>query len=74
MKNQLNLNYLLWAYKNYEEQEEFFLKTGFFDLLAGTNQLRIQIQQGMTEEQIRSSWQSDLKIFKVVREKYFSCS
>jgi uncharacterized protein YbbC (DUF1343 family) len=38
--------------------------------LAGTNQLRKQIEKGVTEEEIRSSWQEDLKAFKNIRKKY----
>ncbi|MDR2472912.1 MAG: DUF1343 domain-containing protein, partial [Tannerella sp.] len=41
-----------------------------FDLLAGTDELRKQIVAGLTEEQIRHSWQRDLEEYKELRAKY----
>lgn len=64
----LNLEWLLQAYQDYPKKEEFF--TDFFTLLAGTKSLQKQIEQGWTAEQIRNSWQADLKEFKLIREKY----
>lgn len=66
----LNLSYLLDAYDNYSKKEKFFLNNGFFDALAGSDTLRKQILSGMTEAQIRQSWQKDLKRFKKIRQKY----
>ncbi len=45
-------------------------RASFFDLLAGTDQLRKQINQGMTEEQIRQTWQKDLEQYHQTRSKY----
>jgi uncharacterized protein YbbC (DUF1343 family) len=69
-QKQLNLNYLLWAYTYYAEEAEFFLSTGFFDLLAGTDQLRLQVIAGKSEEEIRASWAEDLEAFRQIRAKY----
>jgi uncharacterized protein YbbC (DUF1343 family) len=66
----LNLHYLLDFYRSYPEQDGFFLPNGFFDLLAGTDQLRKQIQAGWPEWQIRDSWQEDLTRFQEVRRRY----
>jgi uncharacterized protein YbbC (DUF1343 family) len=49
---------------------EFFLKNNFFDLLAGSDTLRHQIIQGISEEEIRLSWQKDLKSYLNTRQKY----
>jgi uncharacterized protein YbbC (DUF1343 family) len=49
---------------------EFFTRADFFDLLAGTDVLRKQITQGLSEEDIRKSWQADLEKFKNMRAKY----
>ena len=46
----------------------YFIK--FFDQLAGTSALRIALEQGKTECEIRESWQSALVHFKKVRKKY----
>ena len=41
-----------------------------FDLLAGSNLLRKQLQNGATEKQIRASWQADLERYRALRSKY----
>ncbi len=65
---QLYLFWLLESYKTYPKKELFF--TSFFEKLAGTANLRIQIIDGKSEEEIRKSWQKDLKDFKTIRKKY----
>ncbi len=65
---QLNLNWLIFAYKNSPNKTDFF--NVFFTKLAGTNKLRQQIEQGMLENKIRQSWQDDITKFKKIREKY----
>ncbi|MCB0640961.1 MAG: DUF1343 domain-containing protein, partial [Phaeodactylibacter sp.] len=60
----INLNYLLEVYRSYPEQDDFFLKNGFFELLAGTEGLRKAIQEGATEAEIRAEWQEGLAQFK----------
>lgn len=64
----LRLDWLLAAYKNYEGQAPFF--TSFFEKLAGTAQLRRDIEAGKTEDEIRAGWQPGLKSFMQVRAKY----
>ena len=49
---------------------KFFLKNNFFEKLAGNGELRKQIEAGMTEEEIRATWQPALDEFKKIREKY----
>ena len=61
---------MLNAYQCTPDKSTFFTNAAFFDKLAGTDQLRKQIIQGLTEEQIRASWQADLDRFKEVRAKY----
>ena len=68
--NRLSLEYLLTAYQCTSDKSAFFTNAAFFDKLVGTDQLRKQIIQGLTEEQIRASWQADLDSFMVVRAKY----
>jgi len=48
----------------------FFLKNNFFDKLAGTTELRLQLERGAGEEEIRASWQEGLERFKEVRHRY----
>ncbi len=65
---QLEIKYLIDFYNKCDDKENFF--TSFFDKLAGTDQLRLQIIEGKTEEQIRASWQKDLDEFKLMRKNY----
>lgn len=64
------LTELLTFYQQTEDKETFFTNAKFFDLLAGTDKLRQQIRAGLSEEEIRQSWQSDLEKYKILREKY----
>jgi uncharacterized protein YbbC (DUF1343 family) len=65
---EINLQYLLDFYKKYSDKEKFF--TNYFNTLAGTPVLQQQIKAGFTEEQIKETWQKDLKIFQEKRKKY----
>lgn len=64
----LELNYLIEFYKKWNEEEDYFNK--FFNRLAGNDILQQQIRDGLTEEQIRETWQEDLIVFKQMRKKY----
>ena len=64
----VDLQYLLLFYQKYPEKEKFF--TAYFDKLAGTTQLKQQIKDGQTEEQIRASWKPGLDAFNAKRKKY----
>ena len=70
VRGQLNLTYLLTAYQNCADKQQFFLKNNFFDKLAGTDQLRKQIIAGASKEEIQASWQPALDDFKSLRAKY----
>lgn len=64
----LRVDWLLSAYRNYRGDAPFF--TSFFEKLAGTDQLRLAIEAGKSEEEIRASWQSGLERFEQIRKKY----
>ena len=64
----IELDWILWAYRNYSEKARFFKKG--FERIAGNSLLRRQIEQGMTPEEIKKTWQADLDAFKKVRQKY----
>jgi uncharacterized protein YbbC (DUF1343 family) len=66
--NHFSLQYLIHFYNVAENKEKFFIK--YFDTLVGTDDLRKQIQSGMTEEQIRNTWKEDLLDYKVMRMNY----
>lgn len=63
--------YLFWLINSYFDlgaEDDFF--TPFFTKLAGTDQLRIQIERGMTEEEIKAGWKEDILNYKKIRKKY----
>jgi len=64
----LNLSWLITLYKGAKEKSTFFIS--FFDKLVGTEQLRKQIMEGKTEDEIRKSWEPGLKSFSDFRKKY----
>lgn len=68
--NELHLDWLVDMYRNYRGSEPFFESPDFFDKLCGSDQLRLQLQQGMDAAAIRQSWQVDLKSYKEMRRKY----
>ncbi len=64
------LKYILSFYDKMSDKSKFFTRPEFFDKLAGTDELRKQIQRGKSEKEIRASWQQDLKTYKNMRKKY----
>ena len=78
VNNQIQLSYLLTAYKLFPDKEKFFIVSKkdpqpeeiFFNKLAGNAILMQQIKQGKTEAEIRKSWQPALNKFKAIRKKY----
>lgn len=65
----INLDYLINTYKQYSLREKTFFNS-FFDKLAGSNQLREQIEAGWSSGQIKQSWQEDLKLYSQKRKTY----
>ncbi len=70
LAHRMTLKYLLDSYKRYPDQATFFSNAKFFDLLAGTNELRLMITEQKTEQEIRQSWQPGLLKYQSLREKY----
>ncbi len=69
------LKWLIEMYKAYPYKEKFFdnkqsNQMGNFDKLAGTTRLKQQIISGMSEKEIRESWEPGLTDFKKIRGKY----
>lgn len=71
----INLTWLMELYKVYPFKEKFFdfsqsNQMGNFDKLAGTTDLKKQIIEGKSEQQIRDSWEPSLSQYKIMRKKY----
>jgi uncharacterized protein YbbC (DUF1343 family) len=74
-KKQINLEWLIELYRAYPDKERFFdasqsKQIGNFDKLAGNSMLRKQIIAGISEIEIRNSWEPTLSAFKNKRLKY----
>ncbi len=67
--NHVSLQWLIDAYTNATDKSKFFNRSGFTKH-AGTKKLQQQIEAGLSEKEIKASWQPDLEKFKKVREKY----
>ncbi len=64
----IQLTWLITAYQAAKDKKNFF--TNYFEKLAGTDLLRQQIIEGMTEEEIKASWKPGLDNFRLIRDKY----
>ncbi len=65
--NELHLEWIIEAYQQLKDKD-FFID--YFRLLAGDKQLRRDIENGKSADEIRTSWENDLEAFKAVRKKY----
>lgn len=63
----INLKWLIDSHEYFLSKPDFF--QSFINKLAGS-ELRNQIEKGMTEDEIRQSWQEGLKNFQTIRKKY----
>ena len=71
-QSQINLKWLINAYKNNTKQP-FWTMNGkklWIDQLSGTDDLRKQIEAGLSESEIKTTWQKDVKKKKKIRVKY----
>jgi uncharacterized protein YbbC (DUF1343 family) len=74
-KRQINLQWMIELYNAYPDEARFFDQSyhkqiGNIDKLAGTYEFKKQIMAGMSEDEIRKTWQPGLEAFKKVRQKY----
>ena len=67
--NEMTLRWVIDAYKNTKDKSKFFLTSGFTKH-AGTPVLQQQIEAGLSEAEIKATWQKDLENFKKIRVKY----
>jgi len=64
----INLSWLTELYNAFPDKGHFF--TAYFTKLAGTDQLRKQIEAGKSEDEMRASWEPALGQYKTMRKKY----
>lgn len=65
----LNFSWLIDAYHATNDKDAFFREKSF-NLLAGTDKLKEQIEHDLNFNTIKASWQNDLDAFKKIRQKY----
>jgi uncharacterized protein YbbC (DUF1343 family) len=69
VNDEMTLKWIIKAYQNSIDKPLFF-NTDNFTKHAGTATLQKQIESGMTEAEIKATWQKDLESFKKTRAKY----
>jgi uncharacterized protein YbbC (DUF1343 family) len=74
-KKQINLQWMMELYKNFPNKEKFFdysqsKEMGNIDKLSGSKLFKEQIIAGVSEAEIRKSWEPGLSQYKLVRKKY----
>ncbi len=67
--NELSLQWVMDAYQNCTDKKKFFNTSGF-TRHAGTAALQKHIEAGLSEQEIKATWQEDLEGFKKIRAKY----
>jgi len=66
----MTLQWLIDAYQNTTDKSKFFLTDGFTKH-AGTTLLQQQIENGLSEKEIKATWQEEIAKFKKIRARYF---
>lgn len=67
--SELNLSWLIKAFEESKQVKVSFFNA-MFNKLAGNATLQKQIMEGVSEKEIKQSWQKDLNEFKNIRKKY----
>lgn len=65
-----SLKYLIEMYKNSSNKEKFFNSNNFFEKLSGDAQLRSDIINGKSEQEIKARWETELNGYKKLRNQY----
>ncbi len=67
----LSLKWLIYYHKLAKKRGLRLIKDRrTFELLVGNKRMFYQLEQGLSEEVIRSKWQKDLELYKQMRKKY----
>jgi uncharacterized protein YbbC (DUF1343 family) len=68
--HRFSLSYFISFYKKIGQDENFGFNKRRFNLLAGDDQLAIDIESGLSEEEIREKWEAELIDYSRIRDKY----
>ena len=76
-KDKIDLALIVEMYKSFPQKDSFFLNPNstdptkfFFNKLVGNASLMQQLQNGVSEAEIRKSWEPSLIAYKKIRKKY----
>jgi hypothetical protein len=64
------LSYFLDWYRKFPDKDKFITSAKWFNLLMGSETVLKLIKEGKGEDEIRQSWEPELKISKEMRKKY----
>lgn len=64
------LSYFLEWYHKFQKPDEFITREKWFDLLMGNESVLKLIKEGKNEDEIRKSWENELKAYMELRNKY----
>jgi len=72
---QINIQWMMELYKAFPDKDKFFDRSqskqiGNIDGLAGVAEFKEQIKKGVSEKEIRASWEPGLSQYKEMRKKY----
>ncbi len=65
----VSLKWIMDAYNNSSDKSKFF-KTASFTKHSGTELLQQQIEDGLSESEIKATWRGNLEAFQQIRKKY----
>lgn len=69
-QHQIQLSWFMQFYNDLNLKEQFFLSNNFINLLAGSNTFKNNLINGLTEAEIRLTWEPALSEFKIKRKHY----
>ncbi len=69
LPKEVTLKWLIKAYKNSIDKSLFFNKDSFTKH-SGIKRLQQQIEAGLSEEEIKKTWEEGIESFKEIRDKY----
>lgn len=76
-KDKIDIELIIEMYKSFPQKDSFFLNPNstdptkfFFNKLVGNASLMQQLQNGVSETEIRKSWEPSLIAYKKIRKKY----
>ncbi|WP_338811952.1 DUF1343 domain-containing protein [Bernardetia sp. Wsw4-3y2] len=74
LENNFSLKPIIEFYQTMKDKElankkDIFFNS-YFNTLAGNDKLQVQIKEGLTEKEIKATWQKDLENYKIMRKKY----